>query len=182
VMRRRAPRAFSPHLHVSRSRKKTEVRPISNRLAAGDSPSRRILFFFLSRIPGINYFALFSADENRARLSLHRRHFYRARISAAFQQRVMELIKYLSPHGGWTCEIAKLLASWLKSLGSRARRRENRRALSSVYTASFSIIISIARGKIYCRAGKSASALRCVSIVFSRSFRLSTAGHRENLR
>jgi len=44
------------------------------------------------------------------------RDFYRARISAAFQQRVMELIKYLSPHGGWTCEIAKLLASWLKSL------------------------------------------------------------------
>jgi len=105
----------------------------------------------------------------------------------------MELIKYLSPHGGWTCEIAKLLASWLKSLGSRARRRENRRALSSVYTASFSIIISIARGKIYCGCRQVCfrPSLRfhrfgqIVSIVYrarrSRSFRYPPRYHRENL-
>jgi len=51
------------------------------------------------------------------------RHFYRARISAAFH-RAMELIKYLSPLGGWTCGMAKLLASWLKSLGLFADARE----------------------------------------------------------
>lgn len=67
----------------------------------------------------------FSPDETRAAV-IAPRHFYRARISAAFH-RAMELIKYLSPLGGWTCGMAKLLASWLKSLGLFADARTDAR-------------------------------------------------------
>jgi len=71
------------------SRKKTEVRPIA-RAIDWQQAIRHLVgfyFFFLLRIPGINYLALFSPDENRARLSLHRDIFiaqeYRRRSSSA---------------------------------------------------------------------------------------------------